>query len=1248
MQSFSHAAMQLLRSFTYACLMIVFHCDGSSTDSGNQRFVRMPSVLRTWAAPAAVASEVEEEHDLRSEAVMEGELGAVERLVRDSYRLWRKAEAAAHAAESDKESFDSALGDTSPLTEDGYQAVAALESNSEMTSFIRRVIEDLHRTVVDEGGLAGFVPFFSGVEDVQSFKSLLEEVRVAPWTQSNLPIRKLPHPPPGYSGQSKKMDVLDGGPSGFARNELPGQVFGSQGAWHLPSKGQALAWPAEVMMKGENNQAHTISVARRKTPQAWMGPDRQKQAQTQAPPRHRPKISDVKKPQNAKSVSRKVQVQSPLLPMSKHGPPLLATPVRGLLDADMSTVMSTERELSPPLNGLLGKLQGNKASHIILAMALKSHPAENNMTSTSVGPAHMHNRTAALARLAIPRPRVTEKSDGILASFSSRANKSMAGAIAYNCSKGAGRLEVAKNSEGGDSDSAHGLALKTTASIHPTSSALLVDKSGHSISKVSHDGNSTIVQETRRVHPRSFPTALKQNSKAILVHSHADGWAERVLSGLKNNSPGPHPPNQDARQVVAENASEQIQSSASEGQVQKGAQHGIQKGNVSVQDIAALVDGGVERNDTLEARLVKMASAPDAKAVAADERHARSFVNVTHQSHLFAHSGPKLADVSPASKLLGERNGLHTNLKIVGTDPETADTGHLHGRRMPPAGEHIEGTTKGSPRTVVGRVASGAVPNAAHEQNSVRSKGETNAEQENDGRRIVNAQRMGYTGSHSFLGEESKSHHSDTNVPKPDHGGSEVVVSDHPAHTAVGHAVGTKNLIANEALGSAMSFLPSAALAAQPKLDGNVLASARHPGESSLQASIWPVADRMDANTVTIWGQPKANRASGIESTKGKPRLEFGPRMKNDGNVVDSAYRSWESRSQWNTKGNAVVAAAQFEDVEVRPSVWPNAEKMDVAAGLKQVKASQLAGPMIQKPAHLLRPQSLTQRLFQEAKTMSSKLSHITQSVQEQLRSNEAVFEAQFWEFQNKTNIKRNWVRAAGEQLHIALSRIRERNHSCDALHKHVTYLIAASDSTAFLLEPKTYTAKDTVGMLKVSLDVSVLREIAALTTVPKESSPTALQRNITAMRNMQHELLNLQAAALTGLRERFGIVMEKAAKDRKEAELERWQVYQALKVVEDVEKACLTAQQVERNTDTPQVSTRKREAAVSISTPAADARAFLSGLHVAKNTTVQAAMARAFLNKIFANMSETDTDGDFWRPSQPIKASKRLLISKV
>eukprot|EP00928_Gymnodinium_smaydae_P021507 TRINITY_DN1839_c0_g1_i1.p1 TRINITY_DN1839_c0_g1~~TRINITY_DN1839_c0_g1_i1.p1 ORF type:complete len:407 (+),score=94.19 TRINITY_DN1839_c0_g1_i1:213-1433(+) len=68
-------------------------------------------------------------------------------------------------------------GDVAPLDEDGYQAVVALKNNEEMKKFIRRLSQSHGLNVMNEGGLSGFAPYYSGVCATQTFQALVTELK---------------------------------------------------------------------------------------------------------------------------------------------------------------------------------------------------------------------------------------------------------------------------------------------------------------------------------------------------------------------------------------------------------------------------------------------------------------------------------------------------------------------------------------------------------------------------------------------------------------------------------------------------------------------------------------------------------------------------------------------------------------------------------------------------------------------------------------------------------------------------------------------------------------------------------------------------------------------------------------------------------------------------------------------------------------------------------------------------------------
>lgn len=67
-------------------------------------------------------------------------------------------------------------GATAPLSEAGYQAVAALRSPKEMEVYVRRVIDDLGFKVADDKGLTPLLPRYDGDESTQSLGELTTEL----------------------------------------------------------------------------------------------------------------------------------------------------------------------------------------------------------------------------------------------------------------------------------------------------------------------------------------------------------------------------------------------------------------------------------------------------------------------------------------------------------------------------------------------------------------------------------------------------------------------------------------------------------------------------------------------------------------------------------------------------------------------------------------------------------------------------------------------------------------------------------------------------------------------------------------------------------------------------------------------------------------------------------------------------------------------------------------------------------------
>lgn len=73
------------------------------------------------------------------------------------------------------------LGNSVPLSERGYQQIAAQRSDEEMKAFVHRVLAKEARYVKDVAELSGFVGFYSGTQGVQDLESLKRELRASPW-----------------------------------------------------------------------------------------------------------------------------------------------------------------------------------------------------------------------------------------------------------------------------------------------------------------------------------------------------------------------------------------------------------------------------------------------------------------------------------------------------------------------------------------------------------------------------------------------------------------------------------------------------------------------------------------------------------------------------------------------------------------------------------------------------------------------------------------------------------------------------------------------------------------------------------------------------------------------------------------------------------------------------------------------------------------------------------------------------------
>jgi uncharacterized protein YggL (DUF469 family) len=75
--------------------------------------------------------------------------------------------------------FPGGIGRLAPQSDQGYYSVMSLKNDAEMNAFISRAIKQNNFSVTNSLGLAGMVPWFSGVCAVQTYSSLVERLRAA-------------------------------------------------------------------------------------------------------------------------------------------------------------------------------------------------------------------------------------------------------------------------------------------------------------------------------------------------------------------------------------------------------------------------------------------------------------------------------------------------------------------------------------------------------------------------------------------------------------------------------------------------------------------------------------------------------------------------------------------------------------------------------------------------------------------------------------------------------------------------------------------------------------------------------------------------------------------------------------------------------------------------------------------------------------------------------------------------------------
>lgn len=78
------------------------------------------------------------------------------------------------------------VGRSADLSEEGYQKVAAQKSDVQMKAFIRRAIVVNHMRINEEGGLSGFVPYYSGrFVEPKTYEAMLKDLETATWAVHN-------------------------------------------------------------------------------------------------------------------------------------------------------------------------------------------------------------------------------------------------------------------------------------------------------------------------------------------------------------------------------------------------------------------------------------------------------------------------------------------------------------------------------------------------------------------------------------------------------------------------------------------------------------------------------------------------------------------------------------------------------------------------------------------------------------------------------------------------------------------------------------------------------------------------------------------------------------------------------------------------------------------------------------------------------------------------------------------------------
>lgn len=133
------------------------------------------------------------EADLQPFARLMEELAATAALPDGWLRMPRDSRYNALQMGYGSQSFPAGVGNVSTLSEPGYEAVAFTRRSPEMETFVLRAAAQLGCEVHDQGGLQGFVPFYSGECGTRSFDVLVKDLQAVAslpdqWLRYNITV----------------------------------------------------------------------------------------------------------------------------------------------------------------------------------------------------------------------------------------------------------------------------------------------------------------------------------------------------------------------------------------------------------------------------------------------------------------------------------------------------------------------------------------------------------------------------------------------------------------------------------------------------------------------------------------------------------------------------------------------------------------------------------------------------------------------------------------------------------------------------------------------------------------------------------------------------------------------------------------------------------------------------------------------------------------------------------------------------